>query len=96
MYRCIKVPTGAGKTEIPPIRLHAAAPFWIHRGVVRIRNDHLMPQPLDRLCHPFALRGRLEEHTRGRAVREHGCELLPRALDPPLDHLDRDRQVFGG
>ena len=78
--------------SVAPIRFYPPAPLRIHRGVVWIGNDHLVAQRLDRLRHPFALGRRLEEHARGRAVREHGDEFLSRALDPPLDHLALRRQ----
>ena len=47
---------------------------------------------LDRLRHPFAFRHRLEEHTGTWSAPEQPRELLPRALDPPFDHLALGRQ----
>ena len=70
---------------IAPVGLHASAPFRIHRRVIRVCHDHLMPAGLERLRHPFAFGRRLEQHPRPRAGGEHGGEAVPRALDPLLD-----------
>ena len=78
--------------RIPPVGLHPPPPRRIHRGVVRIRHDHVMATLLDRLRHPFAFRRCLEQHVCPRPRRKHGGECLPRALDAPLDDLALRRQ----
>ena len=77
---------------ITPIRLHAPAPFGIHRRVIRIRHNHRVAQALDRLRHPFAFGRRLEEHPGARPRLEQGGEFRPRTLNPPLADLTLRRQ----
>ena len=86
-------PAGLGQhPRIAPIGLHPPPPGRTHRGVVRIRHDDLMPTGLERLCHPFAFRRRLEEDPCAGPRGEHGGEACPRALDPPLDDFAVRRQ----
>ena len=86
-------PAGLGQHPgIAPIGLHPAAPLGIHGRVVGIRHDDVVPTALKRLGHPFAFRGRLEQHRRPWSRGEHGGEAVPRALDAPLEDFALGRQ----
>jgi hypothetical protein len=66
------------------------------RGEVRVGHDHLMAKLLQAPRNPFALRRRLDQHSRLRPLSQHRCKSLSIRLDPPFledlcvlpDHAD--------
>lgn len=75
------------RSRIAAIGLRAPGARRIHRGEVRIRDKHLVPEPLQVPRHPLTLRTRLEQNARPRPMAEHRSESLARRGDPAL--LDR-------
>ena len=72
------------RARIARIGLGTARPIGLHRGVVRIRHDHLVAERLQVTGHPLALRARLEQNTGARPRAQHGGEPLPARDDPTI------------
>ena len=72
------------RPRVALIRLHPARARGVHRRIVGICHDHLVPQPLQVLRHPLALGARLQQDAGPWPVPQHRREPLPARDDPPL------------
>src|SRR5207245_8578251 len=70
--------------RIAPIRLGAPGARGIHRCVIRIGHQHLVAERLQVSRDPLALRTRLEQDLRPRAIPQHRGEALATRDDPAL------------
>ena len=81
-------PTGLGQRPgVAAIRLDLATAGRVHRGEVRVGDDHLVPQLFQTPRHPLALRRGLDENAGPGAVAQNLGEPLGRGADAPLDDL---------
>jgi hypothetical protein len=80
--------TGLGqRRHVPAVSFDAPTAVAVHRGVVRIRDDDLMPQVLQVLRDPLTLRRGLHENAHPRSTPEHVTEALTRGGDALVNHL---------
>ena len=56
--------------HIPSVSLDGPVAVAVHRRVIGIGDDDLVPRGLERLCHPFTFGARLEQDADGADSRE--------------------------
>src|SRR5216683_829803 len=66
---------------VAPIGLDASAPAGIHRSIIRIRDDHVVPHALEMLRNPFAFCRCLDENPHARATPKDMRETIARRGD---------------
>jgi hypothetical protein len=80
--------TGVGQgAGVPAIGLHFASARGVHRGEVRVGDDHLVPQRLETPGHPLTVGRGLDHNPRSRPIPEDRGEALGLGADPPLDQF---------
>jgi hypothetical protein len=75
------------RRDVPAIGLHLPLPRRVHRGEVRVRQDHLVAQPLQAPGHPLTLRRRLGQNPSPHPVPQRLGQARQRGAHPPLDQF---------
>src|SRR5262245_5224874 len=75
------------RAGIAAIGLDLPRPRRVHRGEVRVGDDHLVAKALETAGDPFAVGGGLEQDPRSGARAEHCREALPLGPDTLLDQF---------
>ena len=68
------------RRHVAPIGLDLRRIVAIHRRIIRIGDDHLVPRRLERLRHPLALGPRLEQDPHRAPTREHRRPIARRVV----------------
>src|SRR5262245_59488566 len=82
------VVTGFGeRRDIASISLNAPALVAVHRSIVRIGDDHFVPQLLEVLGDPFTLGRRLQQNAHPWPAPKYLCEAIARGRDALVNDL---------
>jgi hypothetical protein len=78
---------------VAPIRLDASTASGVHRSVIRIRHDHVLPQAFEVSRDPLTFRRRFDENPHPRTAAEDRGQPIPRGQDTAVDDFTIRREA---
>jgi hypothetical protein len=79
------------RRDVTPVRFDASTAVAVHRTVIRVSHDHVVPHLLKMLRDPFALSRGFDEYPHPRPTPEDVSESLARRRDAVVDNLTARR-----